>query len=156
MFKDLKIIFSKDALAQYRFVRNIVPSHGQWAIHPVLDVMTIGVDRDQMIQPGVLFSLPQELLDHVVVPQPTSDTGGNKNHQVMLKIPGFGACPIQPCQDLHGFHMIPLRPGHRRELPSIPSLPRAEGEGLAEPAFCEICHVRIRAGVPRLFLRGYT
>ena len=134
MFKDLKIIFSKDALAQYRFVRNIVPSHGQWAIHPVLDVMTIGVDRDQMIQPGVLFSLPQELLDHVVVPQPTSDTGGNKNHQVMLKIPGFGACPIQPCQDLPSnflpnFHGIPhdsteARTSTRASVHSQPSARR--------------------------------
>mmetsp|Transcript_11706 Transcript_11706/g.19882 ORF Transcript_11706/g.19882 Transcript_11706/m.19882 type:complete len:261 (-) Transcript_11706:473-1255(-) len=96
---------AKHALAQYRFMRNIVPPHRQWAIHPVLDLMSIGVDRHQMIQTGVLFSLPQELLDHVVV--------------------------------------------HRRELLSIPSLPRTEGEGLAQPAFREIRHVRIRAGVRR-------
>ena len=55
-----------------------------------------------------------------------------------------------------GFIWLPLSSGHRRELLSIPSLPRTEGEGLAQPSFREIRHVRIRAGVPGRAIWGAT
>ena len=61
---------TKHALAKNGFMGNIIPPYREGTVHPILDLMTITIDGHQMIQTGVLFSLPQELLDHVMIPQP--------------------------------------------------------------------------------------